>query len=100
MATNDDETTTEWTRDTQKRALLVWISFLVAGAMGVVFFAFIDPIIVVDAVALPGVESREAGYAMGFFFFWAGCALCGWLCLRLARRKRNWPQPVGPKSGT
>ena len=59
----------DWSRDTQKRALLVWISFLTAAVMSVVFFAFVDPLVLVDAVNVDGVDSRELGYALGFFFF-------------------------------
>ena len=88
----------DWSRDTQKRALLVWISFLTAAVMSVVFFAFIDPLVLVDAVNIDGADSREVGYGMGFFFFWAGTFACGWLCLRLARRKRQGPRPIGRKA--
>ncbi len=85
----------EWSRDAQKSALLGWISFVTAAAMSVLFFAYIDPLTIVDAVNLAGVDSREVGYSIGFFFFWAGNATCGWLCLRLARRKRQKPRLPG-----
>lgn len=85
----------DWSRDTQKRALLVWISFLTAAVMSLVCFAFIDPLVIVDAVNIDGVDSREVGYGIGFFFFWAGTLVCGWLCLRLGRRKRQKPRPIG-----
>ena len=85
----------EWSRDTQKRALLVWISFLTAAAMSVAFFAFVDPLVLVDAINVDGIDAREHGYGIGFFFFWLGTAVCGWLCLRLGRRKRQRPRPVG-----
>ncbi len=95
----DDEVAREdWSRDTQKRALLVWISFLTAAVMSVVFFAFVDPLVLVDAVNIDGIDSRELGYGMGFFFFWAGTLVCGWLCLRLARRKRQGPRPIGTQA--
>ena len=97
---SDDERIAEggqvdWSRDTQKRALLVWISFLTAAAMSVVFFAFVDPLVLVDAINIDGIDAREHGYGIGFFFFWAGTAACGWLCLRLSRRKRQRPRPIG-----
>jgi hypothetical protein len=88
----------DWSRDTQKRALLAWISFLTAAVMSVVFFAFVDPLVLVDAVNVDGLDSRELGYGMGFFFFWAGTFACGWLCLRLGRRKRQGPRPVSTQA--
>jgi biotin transporter BioY len=68
------------------------ISFLSACAFSVLLFAFVDPLVIVDAVNLAFIESANAGYAIGFFFLWAEAWVCGWLVLRLVRRKRNWPQ--------
>lgn len=82
----------EWSRDTQKLAVLSWISFLSACAFSVLLFAFIEPLIIVDAINVSFIESRNAGYAIGFFFLWAQAFVSGWLVLRLVRRKRNWPQ--------
>ncbi|MEL6868267.1 MAG: hypothetical protein AAFO81_00565 [Pseudomonadota bacterium] len=87
--------TSEWPRDTQKRALLVWLSFLNATVMSLVFFAFVDPLLIVDEMNITALQGREMGYALVFFFFWAGSASSAWLCLRLARRKRQGPKPVG-----
>lgn len=81
----------EWTRDTQKIAVLSWISFLSASAFTMLFFAFIDPLVIVDAVNVEAIESRQAGYAIGFFFLWANCWISGWFVLRLTRRKRTGP---------
>ncbi|MEM7611531.1 MAG: hypothetical protein AAF270_07630 [Pseudomonadota bacterium] len=85
----------DWDRDTQKRAALIWISFLVAAAMTLVFFAFVDPIVLVDQINHKLLHNREVGYSIGFFFFWSGCLACGWLCLRLTRRKRQLPRRTG-----
>ena len=82
----------EWTRDTQKVAVLSWISFLSACGFSVLLFAFIEPLVIVDAVNIQAIDSREAGYAIGFFFLWAHAWISGWLVLRLVRRKRNWPR--------
>ncbi len=82
----------EWSRDTQKFAVLTWISFLSAAAFTMLVFAFIDPLILIDAYDPPFIQSRNAGYALGFFLFWAYAWLSGWLVLRLVRRKRNWPR--------
>lgn len=59
------------------RALTVaWTSFLAASLGTMVFFAFVDPTPVV-AVLRPTdtLPSRTALYSLGFFFFWAVCAL-------------------------
>ena len=90
----------EWSRDTQKYAVLSWISFLIAAVFTMIFFAFIDPLLVVDAINIEGVESRNAGYAIGFFFLWLNGWIAGWLTLRLVRRKRTGPKSLAPKSQT
>ena len=90
----------EWSRDTQKYAVLSWISFLTAAVFTMIFFAFIDPLLVVDAINIDGVESRNAGYAIGFFFLWLNGWVAGWLTLRLVRRKRTGPKSLAPKSQT
>ncbi len=81
----------DWSRDTQKLAVLTWISFLSASAFTMLFFAFIDPLVIVDAINIESIESRNAGYAIGFFFLWANCWISGWLAMRLCRRKRTGP---------
>lgn len=81
----------DWSRETQKLAVLTWISFLSASAFTMLMFAFIDPLMIVDAINLDGVDSRNAGYAIGFFFLWANCWISGWLTVRLVRRKRSGP---------
>lgn len=85
---NEDQ---DWSRDTQKLAVLSWISFLSASAFTMLFFAFVDPLVIVDAVNVEFIESRNAGYAIGFFFLWANCWISGWLAMRLCRRKRTGP---------
>ncbi len=81
----------EWSRDTQKYAVLTWISFLVAAAFTMLLFAFVDPLLIVDSINVAFIESRNAGYAIGFFFLWANGWAAGWLTLRLVRRKRTGP---------
>ena len=81
----------EWSRDTQKIAVLSWISFLTASAFTMLLFAFLDPLVIVDAIGMEALDSRNAGYAIGFFFLWANCWIGGWLTLRLVRRKRTGP---------
>lgn len=88
----------EWSRDTQKYAVLSWITFLVAAVFTMIFFAFIDPLFVVDALGLEFVDSRNAGYAIGFFFLWMNSWVAGWLTLRLVRRKRTGPNSIAKNS--
>ena len=75
----------QWSRDKQAVFTVVWISFLVAAIGTMVFFALFDP------VDLSGIFNdnleigRDAGYAAGFFFFWALCALCSSVTAYLIR---------------
>lgn len=93
-----DDQATEWSRDTQKYAVLTWISFLVSAASSMFFFAFIDPLFIVDSLNIAAIESRNAGYAIGFFFLWANAWLACWLTVRLIRRKRRGPGAWRPPS--
>lgn len=92
MSAPEADNSVEWTRDTQKLAVLSWMSFLSACGFSVLLFAYIDPLVVVDAINISSMESTNAGYAIGFFFLWAHAWISGWLILRLVRRKRNWPR--------
>jgi len=96
---NSDEKPAEWSRDTQKYAVLSWISFLSAAVFSVVLFAFIDPLIIVDAVNVRFIESRSSGYAIGFFFLWANAWAACWYTVRLIRRKRHRPMARTPDQG-
>jgi len=89
----DDEVneSQDWSRDTQKLAVLSWISFLTASAFTMLFFAFIDPLVIVDSINIESIETSNAGYAIGFFFLWANCWIAGWFSMRLCRRKRTGP---------
>ena len=93
-----EELQQDWSRDTQKLAVLTWISFLTAAAFTMLFFAFVDPLVIVDAINVEWIESRNAGYAIGFFFLWANCWISGWLAMRLCRRKRTGPIALPRKS--
>ena len=87
----DNDQATDWSRDTQKLAVLTWITFLTASAFTMLFFAFVDPLVIVDSINVAWIESSNAGYAIGFFFFWVNGWIAGWLTLRLVRRKRTGP---------
>jgi len=64
---------------------VVWPAFLAAGFAEVVFFTFIDP---EDMHFFSGILdlSRQAIYTIGFFCFWAVCALSSAMTMFLARR--------------
>lgn len=94
MSAGADGAQAAWSRDTQKLAVLSWMSFLTAAAFSLPFFAVIDPLVIVDSFNVQAIESRNAGYAIGFFFLWANGWLAGWLALRLIRRKRSGPGAV------
>ncbi|HJD43867.1 MAG TPA: hypothetical protein H9906_02420 [Candidatus Paenalcaligenes intestinipullorum] len=72
-----------------KRALMsiLWPSFIMAGVMSAVVFAFVDPL----ELSLHGAQltSRQPVYTLCFFLFWALFALCSsasvWLATRLAK---------------
>lgn len=94
MGGDDEEIVRDLSRDAQKIAVLSWISFLSASVVTMIFFAFVDPLVLVDAINISFIESSNAGYAIGFFFFWLHAWVSGWFVLRLVRRKRNWPRRI------
>ena len=96
MSDEDNAVNEGWSRDKQKIAVLTWISFLSAAVFTMLLFAFVDPLTVVDAINISFIESRNAGYAIGFLFLWALGWISGWLVLRLVRRKRTGPRPIQP----
>ncbi|HBD21063.1 MAG TPA: hypothetical protein DC063_13945, partial [Arenimonas sp.] len=50
---------------------MLWPSFFAAGVATMVFFAFVDPLLLRD-MTFPDIEvSRGVGYTIGFFMFWA-----------------------------
>jgi hypothetical protein len=79
-------------------ALVLWPSFLAACAASLLFFAAVDPILLRDAGPrlFAGIE-REAGYALGFLFFWGVGALASALSVYLIRTARVAPRAArGP----
>lgn len=80
----------QWSRDKQAVATVIWISFLTAAVATMLFFAVFDPADLAHTLD-PELEiGREAGYAIGFFFFWviaAGCAgVTAWLVRTAPKR--------------
>jgi hypothetical protein len=84
----------QWSRNRQAIAIVVWISFLSAAVGTMLFFALFDPV-ELSVIFDPEVDvSRDAGYAVGFFFFWVLCAACSALTAWLVRTapRRNAKQ--------
>ena len=53
---------------------VIWPSFFSAGVATMVFFAIVDPV-ELNEITWSGIQlSRELGYTLGFFMFWA-CTL-------------------------
>lgn len=75
----------QWSRDRQAVFTVLWISFLCAAIGTMVFFALFDPVDL-SGIFDENVDiSRDAGYAVGFFFFWALCVLCSGITAFLVR---------------
>ena len=69
----------------QRVGAILWPSFFAAGVATMVFFAFVDPLTLRDMTFPELPISRELGYTLGFFAFWAATAassLFTWLLLR------------------
>ncbi|MEO1202696.1 MAG: hypothetical protein AAFX10_08315 [Pseudomonadota bacterium] len=75
----------QWSRDRQAIAIVVWVSFLAAAVETMLFFAFFDPVELLSLVDEELMIGREAGYAVGFFFFWMMSAACAALTAWLVR---------------
>ncbi|WP_282297658.1 hypothetical protein [Stenotrophomonas sp. PS02289] len=68
---------------------ILWPSFVAAGLASMVFFAFVDPLRLRDITFPQHAVSREMGYTLGFFMFWAVTAAASavtWYLLRPLRR--------------
>ena len=72
MATPEDELSiAPWSRLREDIAVVAWSSFLVACIATMLFFAFIDPAVLADALNHPRwLPNRMGSYALGFFLFW------------------------------
>lgn len=80
-------------------ALILWPSFLAACVASLLFFAAIDPALLRDVgPRLFANLDREAGYALGFFFFWTISAVASALSVYLIRTAHDRSSPDGPAS--
>ncbi len=67
-------------------AMVLWPSFLAASFESMIFFAIFDPVYLGEGTALAElISNRNAGYALGFFFFWGFTTLSSALTVYLAR---------------
>jgi hypothetical protein len=71
---------TRWVRFREDLGILLWASFLAACFATLVFFALFDPSTMGDGRGpYRWLMHRSAGYTIGFFFFWAICAISGFI---------------------
>ena len=79
---------------------MLWPSFLAAGVASLLFFAAVDPQILRDAgPRIFDSLNREAGYALGFFFFWIIAALASSLSVYMIRSARRHAGPLNREGG-
>lgn len=57
----------------QKFSAILWPSFVLAGTATVVFFTFLDPLMLFECEGEPPL-TRIAAYSLGFLAFWLLCA--------------------------
>lgn len=91
----DDPSTAvkELNRRQRDIAVVGWCSFLAGAAGTMVFFAFVDPLRLADITEPPMAIDRMAGYAIGFFFFWALSAVAASLTVYMIRTRHGHPPP-------
>ncbi len=93
----DESQPVAWSQLAQDMAVTLWPSFLAASVATMFFFAFFDPSFFGEGAAPPRwLTSRMAGYAVGFFFFWAIATLSSALTLYLVRTA----SPPRPRTGS
>lgn len=73
----------------QRLGAILWPSFFAAAMATVVFFVFVDPLVLRD-ITFPEMEiTRMGGYTIAFFLFWgatAASSLFTWILLRPVSR--------------
>jgi len=75
----------QWSRNRQAVATVVWISFLSAAIATMLFFAVFDPVELASVLDENLQIGHQAGYAVGFFFFWVLSAICSGVTAWLVR---------------
>ena len=73
----------------QRLGAILWPSFFAAAMATVVFFIFVDPLVLRD-ITFPELDiTRMGGYTIAFFMFWgatAASSLFTWILLRPVSR--------------
>ncbi len=64
----------------RRLAIVIWVSFLLAVAQAVIFFAQFDPAYLNEIASITISIDRWQGYALGFVFFWAFNFITGLFC--------------------
>jgi hypothetical protein len=89
---DDSPTPAPWSRARRDLAIVLWPSFLAAAVATMFFFAVFDPVDIGDGTALATlIANHNAGYALGFFFFWAFTTLSSALTVYLLRTESSEP---------
>ena len=87
----------------QRLGAILWPSFFAAGVATMVFFMFVDPLVLRD-ITFPTMDiSRQGGYSIAFFLFWAATASAStftWILLRPTSRFRRPHQRPSHQSPT
>lgn len=79
-----------WSRRAQDLAVVLWTSFLIGGIATMCFFAVYDPVTLTEGTVVWRIAStHNAGYALGFFCFWAVGASAGTLAVYLIRTQQD-----------
>lgn len=81
----------ELTRRQRDVFVIGWCSFLTAAVATMIFFAFVDPLVLADITEPPLPVERMGGYAIGFFFFWVLAAASATLTVYLIRTRHGHP---------
>jgi hypothetical protein len=76
---------TELTYRRRVIGLVLWCSFLVAAAMTMLCFAYVDPELALTGEGAPAWWTRRTVYAAGFFCFWIASAGASALTLFMAQ---------------
>lgn len=78
----------------QQLGAILWPSFFAAGVCTMVFFAFVDPV-VLRRITFPTLPvSRELGYTLGFFMFWVATAASSLFTSLLLSSARQVNRPL------
>lgn len=85
MVSEEYRGTKQWSRNKQAVFTVLWISFLFAAIGTMMFFAMFDPIDLARMFDDDITLTRDAGYALGFFFFWLFALACCSLTAFLVR---------------